>query len=515
MRNLANNLFRLYYQHRFRRIEQMEDRPHDLQQAIFRDIVSKGQYTEWGELHGMADIRRPEHFAQQLPVTQYEDLHSSIDRMMRGERDVLWPGRTHLFSKSSGTTSEKSKFIPVSPENFKDCHIKGTWDTMTLLYNRKPDCRIFAGKNFLMAGNHHPYQLNQRTIYGDVSALMIRDMPRVARPFFEPDFDIVLRDDWESKIQLMAQIAIDEEVASEITMVGGVPTWVIVFFRHILEQSGKDHMLEVWPNFEAYIHGGVNISPYMEQLKRYLPADHVTYFEVYNASEGYFGSQYSLDSKDMLLLLDNGVYYEFLPMEEWDKENPQTIPLEAVETGKNYALVITTNAGLWRYLIGDTICFSSTKPYTFRITGRTQQFINVFGEEVMISNTDKAIAQASEAMNAIVSEYTVAPIFLSNDSRGGHEWLVEFEQAPVRLDDFARLLDQNLQALNSDYEAKRYRDMALQPLQLHALPKGSFHSWLRAKGRYGGQSKIPRLSNSRSYLEEILAFSRSAYAQEG
>ncbi|MEM9916501.1 MAG: GH3 auxin-responsive promoter family protein [Bacteroidota bacterium] len=508
MRNLANNLFRLYYQHRFRRIEYIMENPLEAQQAIFKMLISNGQYTEWGQKYRFDEVRSPEVYAQRMPVQRYEDFHSYIERMMKGERDVLWPGRTHLFSKSSGTTNNKSKFIPVSSENFKDCHIKGTWDTMTLLYNRKPDCRIFAGKNFLMAGNHHPYQFNQRTIYGDVSALMIRDMPRVARPFFEPDFDIVLRDDWESKIQLMAQIAIDEDIAPEITMVGGVPTWVIVFFRHILEQSGKDNILEVWPNFEAYIHGGVNISPYMEQLKHFLPSDQMTYFEVYNASEGYFGSQLTLDSKDMLLLLDNGVYYEFIPMEEWGKENPKTIPLEAVETGKNYALVISTTAGLWRYLIGDTITFTSTDPYTFRITGRTQQFINVFGEEVMISNTDKAIGQTCQAMDAIVSEYTVAPIYLEYSEKGGHEWLIEFEKPPACKEDFARVLDQNLQKLNSDYEAKRYRDMALQQLQIHALPEGSFHNWLRSKGRYGGQSKVPRLSNERTYLEEILTFAK-------
>ena len=505
MRRVANHLFKRYYQFRYERIEQMVKSPITLQEGLFSTLLDRARETEWGKKYAYNEIRDFNQFAERIPVSDYEDHKPFIERMMLGEKDVLWPGRVNLFSKSSGTTSERSKFIPVSGENFKSGHIRGTWDTMTLMYQHHPDCMIFAGKNFLMAGNHHPFNLNPSTIYGDVSALMIRQMPLVARPFFEPDFDIVLQDDWEEKISQMAERALHPDVASEITMVGGVPTWVIVFFRHILEKSGKAHMLEVWPNFEAYIHGGVSIAPYMSQFNKLLPSDKVTYFEVYNASEGYFGAQYTKDSKDMLLLVDNGVFYEFLPMEEWDNPNPKTIPLEQVETGKNYAIVISTNAGLWRYKIGDTVQFTSKSPYLIQITGRTQQFVNVFGEEVMVCNTDKALSLTCNSLNAIVSEYTVAPIFFKEGAKAGHEWLIEFEKEPENFNQFGDLLDSNLQKVNSDYEAKRYKDMALQRLILHAMPKGTFHNWLKNKGKLGGQNKVPRLSNNRKYLDEILA----------
>ncbi len=478
--------------------------PHETQQSIFDALIESGKDTEWGRQHHFASIQSPQNFADKIPLQDYESLKPFIHRMMEGEKDILWPGVIRMFSKSSGTTNDKSKFIPVSNEGFRDCHIRGTWDTMTIMYHNKPDCKIFSGKNFLMAGNHNYYKPNSKTIYGDVSALMVRNMPKVARPFFEPDFDIVLRDDWESKIELMVDVAISEEVAPMIRMVGGVPTWVIVFFRHILERSGKSNILEVWPNFEAYIHGGVNIGPYRDQLRQLLPSDEVIFLEVYNASEGYFGSQLDVKEDDMLLLLDNGVYYEFLPSEEWGKESPKTIGLAEVEVGKNYALVISTNSGLWRYQIGDTIMFTNTDPYKFRITGRVQQYINVFGEEVMVANTDKAIAQTCEEMKVNTREYTVAPIFFSEGGKGGHEWLIEFEDKPADVEAFGRLLDQNLRAINSDYDAKRYKDMALEQLRLNVLPKGTFFNWLRSKGRYGNQSKVPRLSNERKFVEEIL-----------
>ncbi|MEM1319188.1 MAG: GH3 auxin-responsive promoter family protein [Bacteroidota bacterium] len=514
MRAIANNLFRWYYNHRYKRIEQFMRHPHETQQLIFNELIESAAFTEWGQRFDYNTIQNRQTFADRIPVQDYESIKPYIQRMMEGEKDILWPGAVRMFSKSSGTTNDKSKFIPVSNESFRDCHIRGTWDTMTIMYHNNPDCKIFSGKNFLMAGNHSYYKPNSKTIYGDVSALMVRNMPKVARPFFEPDFDIVLRDDWESKIHLMVDVAISEEVAPMIRMVGGVPTWVIVFFRHILERSGKSNILEVWPNFEAYIHGGVNISPYREQLRQLLPSDDIIYMDVYNASEGYFGSQLDLHGDDMLLLLDNGVYYEFLPPEEWGKPHPKTVDLADVEVGKNYALLISTNAGLWRYQIGDTIMFTSTDPYRFKITGRVQQHINVFGEEVMVANTDKAIARACEAEGAIMREYSVAPVYLSGHGKGGHEWLVEFERPPQDVEAFADKLDRYLREINSDYDAKRYKDMALQRLRLRILPEGTFFNWLRSKGRYGNQSKVPRLSNNRKYVEEILKFTRSPHQQQ-
>lgn len=506
MRTLINSAFRWFYQVRFKQIERFMEHPHQVQEQVFKHLIASARHTEWGKKYGYSSIKTPEDFRRNLPVQDYEGHKDYIRRMMEGEKDILWNGKVKMFSKSSGTTNDKSKFIPVSSENFQDCHMRGSWDTMTIMYNQIPDCTIFSGKNFLMAGNHDHYPSHQETIYGDVSALMIRNMPKIAYPFFEPNLDILLRDDWESKIKLMAEVACRKDVAPQIRMVGGVPTWIIVFFRHILEYSGKSNILEVWPNFEAYIHGGVSMAPYREQLQRFLPSEKVNYVEVYNASEGYFATQLDMDQDDMLLLLNNGVYYEFLPMEEWHEENPKALSLHEVEIGKNYALVISTNAGLWRYLIGDTVTFTSTSPYKIKITGRTKQFVNAFGEEVMVSNTDKALSEACQEMNAIVSEYTVAPIYFQGSGKGGHEWLIEFEESPNDIKAFNQLLDNKLQKINSDYEAKRYKDMALEQLRLRPLPKGTFLNWMRSKGKYGNQSKVPRLSNSRQYIDEILNF---------
>jgi hypothetical protein len=510
MRSFVNSAFNWYYKLRYKEIERILNDPHTSQREIFQNLIHSAKNTEFGRLYGFDSIRTPEQFRQQVPVLNYELLKPYIDRMMEGEKDILWPGRVEMYSKSSGTTSAKSKFIPVSQANFDDCHIKGSWDTMTIIYNELPDCTIFSGKNFIMAGNHSVYKPGSKTIYGDVSALMIKNMPKIAKPFLEPDLDIVFRDDWESKIQMMAEVACRPDVAPMIKMIGGVPTWTIVFFRHVLEHSGKSNMLEVWPNFEVYIHGGVNIEPYREQFAQILPSEQVKYFEVYNASEGYFGTKLNLEDDDMLLLVNNGVYYEFLPMDQWHEEYPKAIPLEEVEVGKNYALVISTNAGLWRYLIGDTVTFTSVNPYKIKITGRTKQFVNAFGEEVMVANTDKAITQACQELDAIVSEYTVAPIYFKNSGKGGHEWLVEFEKEPTDLEAFNSLLDRKLQSINSDYEAKRYKDMALQELILRRLPKGTFLNWMKQRGKLGNQNKVPRLANNRQYVEDILNFLQEA-----
>ena len=506
MKNWTNSLFSAYYKQRYRQITRMIEHPHELQAAVFQDLISSARRTKWGKQFDYASINSPSEFAQRVPLQDYEDLKPYINRMMHGEPNVLWKGKVNWFSKSSGTTNDKSKYIPVSKENFRKCHIKGTWDTMTLFYHHYPESKIFGGKNFLLGGTHDPFPAYPESRIGDVSALMIEHMPIVAKPFFVPAFEIALLKDYEKKIELLAQTAIADNARDQITMIGGVPTWVIVLFRRILEITGKSNMLEVWPNFECYIHGGVSFEPYREQLQHFFPSPKVAYHEVYNASEGYLAVQLDKENEGMLLLLDNGVYYEFLPMEEWGKKDAQTIPLEAVEVGKNYALVISTNGGLWRYMIGDTVSFTSTYPYRIKITGRTQQFINTFGEEVMVSNTDKALAKTCSALNASVVEYTVAPIYFSGTEKGGHEWLIEFEKAPTDLDLFTNLLDENLQKINSDYEAKRYKNMALNRLQVHSLAKDTFLNWLRHKGKYHNQSKIPRLANHRNYVEDILSF---------
>lgn len=507
MRKLTNTLFRQYLRFRMRHIRRYMADPHGVQKYWFERLLLTARDTEWGEQYSFRNIKSHRQFANRIPIQSYDSLKPYIERMMLGEKDVLWNGRVRYFSKSSGTTDDKSKFIPVSSQNLKFCHIGGTWDTTALFYDQRPDAQLFEKRSMLMGGSLTPYQYYPKSFVGDVSAVMLDRMPWVGKPFFTPDFKTALLPDFEEKINRMVELCSQHDVV----MIGGVPTWTVVLFRRMLEFTGKKNMLEVWPNFQVYIHGGVSFTPYREQFKQFFPTENaagkkVSYQEIYNASEGYFGIQNDLQTDDMLLLLDNGIYYEFLPMEEWQKEQPKAIPLEAVEVGKNYAIVISTNGGLWRYTPGDTVVFTSTFPYKIKITGRTRQFVNAFGEEVMVENTDKALAMACQETGASVREYTVAPIFLKGTAKGGHEWLIEFEKAPANVEYFTRLLDQSLQRINSDYEAKRYRNMALDELLLRPMPTGTFHNWLKWKGKYGGQHKVPRLSNERKYVEEILAF---------
>ena len=505
MRKLINKVVRFYFQYRYRRIRRFMEHPHQVQAALLKDLIQSTKHTEWGRKHNFNKIKTPADFAKNVPVQDYESLKPYVTRMMHGESDVLWSGKIKWFAKSSGTTSDKSKYIPVSKTNLKKCHIQGTWDTMNIFYHNRPDARQFECKSLLMGGSLEHFEPYPDTMVGDVSAIIINQMPYIGRPFFTPDIETATLPRFDEKLERMAQITSKEK---NMVMVGGVPSWTMVFFDRILELTGKKNMLEVWPDLEVYIHGGVSFEPYREQFQKYLPSTQVDYLEIYNATEGYFAIQNDFNSDDMLLLLDNGIYYEFLPSEEWNKENPIAIPLSEVEPHKNYAMVISTNSGLWRYVPGDTIMFTSVNPYKIKITGRTKQFVNAFGEEVMVSNTDKALAQTCHATGAIASEYTVAPIYLSKQGKGGHEWLIEFEKAPTDLKAFNKLLDKNLQKINSDYEAKRYKGMALKRLKMRLLPKGTFNNWLKSKGKYGGQNKVPRLANHRKYVEEILDFSK-------
>jgi len=482
------------------------DHPIETQQEVLKELIQLAKHTEWGRHHGFRSIRESEQFAERVPIQNYDSLKPYIQRMMYGERDVLWNGRVEWFSKSSGTTSDKSKFIPVSAQNLKKCHIRGTWDTMNLFYHNRPDAKQFEYKSLLMGGSIETFDPYPKTKYGDVSAIMIEHMPAVGRPFFTPDFETALMKEFDKKIERMAQITSQDK---EVVMIGGVPTWTVVLFRRILEITGASNMLELWPDFQLYIHGGVGFEPYRKQFAQFFPSEQVDYMEIYNATEGYFAIQNDLQSNDMLLLLNNGIYYEFLPPSEWHKENPQAIPLSEVEVGKNYAIVISTNAGLWRYTPGDTVMFTSTAPYKIKITGRTSQFVNIFGEEVVVANTDKALALTCQQLNCAVSDYTVGPVYFSQGGKGGHEWIVEFEKLPNNLKYFTRALDRNLQKINSDYEAKRFKGMAMKQLKLHAVPPGTFHNWLRSKGKYGGQNKVPRLANHRKYVDEILGFSQT------
>ena len=423
--------------------------------------------------------------------------------MMKGESDVLWNGRVKWFSKSSGTTSEKSKFIPVSKENLNQCHIKGNWDAMTFFYDQRSDARQFECKSIVMGGSMSRYPDHSKTLIGDVSAIMMHNMPNVAKPFFTPDLQTAMMADLEAKIEKIAQITSQQK---DIVLIGGVPTWTIVLFRRILELTGKDNILEVWPDLQGYIHGGVSFLPYASQFEEFLPGNQVSYQEVYNASEGFFAAQADFEVKDMTLLLDNGVFYEFVPMSEIDKENPTVLQLGEVECGIDYAMLISTNSGLWRYKIGDCIQFTSLYPYKIKISGRTKQYINVFGEELMVHNADKALSICCKELDAEVEEYTAGPIYFQGNGKGGHEWIIEFKKPPLDAAVFARLLDETLQAINSDYEAKRTAGMALEQLSLRVVPIGTFKDWMKSRGKFGGQNKVPRLSNNRKYIDMLNYF---------
>lgn len=484
------------------RIEGWRNNPIDAQREVLQDLVTSAQYTEFGRKYNFSSLFNLRAFKQTVPIHEYDDLKPYIQRIMNGEQNVLWNTPIHWFAKSSGTTSDKSKFIPVSDESLEDCHYKAAKDVLTLYYNFHPDSDLLTGKGLVIGGSHTVHQLNEETHYGDLSAVLLQNSPFWGHWIRTPELSIALMDEWETKIEKLAQNTINENVTS----ISGVPTWTLVLFRRILEITGKKTMAEVWPQLELYIHGGVSFVPYKEQFRKLIGKD-IHHLEMYNASEGFFAAQDSPDEEGMLLFTDHGIFMEFMPLEEYGKPNPQTMGLQDVEVGKNYALVISTNGGLWRYLLGDTIQFTTLRPYRIKVSGRVKHYINAFGEEVIVDNTDKAIALASEKTGAIVNDYTAAPLYFGEQSNGAHEWLIEFEKEPSSIQEFTESLDLALKSINSDYEAKRYKDIALRLPVVHSLKKGIFTAWLKTKGKLGGQHKVPRLSNERIYIEEILQLS--------
>lgn len=506
MVGILDTVMQQYLKLRMHRIENFMQHPGRAQESLLSGLIQTAQTTEFGRKHNFLEIRNAEQFAREVPVQDYESLKKDIERMMHGERDVLWPGEVNWFAKSSGTTSDKSKFIPVPPDNLKECHIQGGWDSVTLLYHNRPDAGIFKYKNLVMSGSFQHLDDYPKTRFGDVSSILISHLPAIGRMFYTPDLETTLLHDFEEKIERIAHICSKQD---DVGMFGGVPTWLIVIFRRILELTGKKNLLEVWPNLRCYMHGGVGFEPYRQTFRDLIPSDDFIYQEVYNASEGYFGVQCDFSHNDMLLLADNGVFYEFVPMEEWDKSHPKTALLEDVEIGKTYAILISANNGLWRYQPGDTVQFTRKYPHCFTISGRTKQFINAFGEELMVGDAEKALADACSKTAVVVAEYTAAPIYFSGprSGKGGHEWVVEFEKEPSDLQVFNRVLDESLQKVNSDYEAKRFKNMALEPLTLRAVPKGTFMRWMKSRGKFGNQNKVPRLANHRQFVEEILEFS--------
>lgn len=474
--------------------------PYDVQDEWFQNLISSAQHTEWGKTHGYASIYTQDQFKERVPIQTYDTLKPYIERMLAGEHNVLWPSEIKWFAKSSGTTNDRSKFIPVSEESLEECHFKGGKDLLTMYCDNRPNTKIFTGKCLVLGGSHQINQLNADSCYGDLSAVLIKNLPFWAEFYRTPDMSIALMDNFEEKVEKMAQATIGVNV----TNISGVPTWNLVLAKRVLEITGKDNLLEVWPNLEFYFHGAVNFNPYREQFKKLIPSDDMYYMETYNASEGFFGIQDQPNSEEMLLMLDYGIYYEFLPMENLHAENPKTLSLGEVELNKNYALIISTNAGLWRYMIGDTIKFTSLSPHRIRITGRTKHFINAFGEELIIDNAEKGLSKACLETNAIIREYTACPIYFKGNDAGGHEWIIEFDQKPEDIEKFTDLLDGTLREINSDYDAKRYKDMALRRPVIHVAPDRLFYEWMKNRGKLGGQHKVPRLANDRTYVDEIL-----------
>jgi hypothetical protein len=485
---------------RFRhwRIEQWITDPIATQREVLQDLVTHGQYSEFGRKYGFTSLFNIRKFKASVPIHEYDDLKPYIERLMQGEQHLLWNTPVNWFAKSSGTTSDKSKFIPITQESLEDCHYQAAKDVLTLYYNYHNESHLLTGKGLVIGGSHQISKINEEVNYGDLSAVLLQNTPIWANWIRTPELSIALMDEWEEKIEKLAQSTIPETVTS----ISGVPTWTLVLIKRILEITGKQTLKEVWPDLELYIHGGVSFTPYREQFKKLIGED-CTYLEMYNASEGFFAAQDDPNEEGMLLFLNHGIFYEFMPVEEYGKKDPLTIGLDKVEMGKNYALVISTNGGLWRYLVGDTVQFTSLNPFRIKVSGRLKQYINAFGEEVIADNSDKAITMAAEKTGLVVKDYTAAPVYFGDHSKGAHEWLIEFEEHPASTDAFAYELDCALKSLNSDYEAKRYKDMALTLPQVHAVPAGLFNQWLKSKGKLGGQHKVPRLSNDRKYIDDI------------
>ena len=481
------------------RIEAWKSHAMEAQRDVLQNLVTSAQYTEFGRKYNFSQLFTIRAFKDAVPVHEYEDMKPYIQRIMDGEQNVLWNTPIYWFAKSSGTTSDKSKFIPVSDESLQDCHYKAAKDVLTMYYNFNPESELLTGKGLVIGGSHTINQINPEVQYGDLSAVLLQNTPFWGHWLRTPDLNIALMDEWENKIEKLANSTIKENVTS----ISGVPTWTLVLLKRILEITGKKNIAAVWPSMELYMHGGVSFVPYAEQFRKLIGKD-IHYLEMYNASEGFFAASDKPGEEGMLLFLDHGIFMEFMPVSEYGKRKPNTIGLEDVELGKNYALIISTNGGLWRYMLGDTIQFTSLNPYKIKVSGRLKHYINAFGEEVIVDNTDKAIAIACEKTGAVVADYTAAPVYFSDNANGAHEWLIEFEKEPEDITAFIDQLDTGLKNINSDYEAKRYKDIALRKPIVHVMKKGIFTEWLRTNKKLGGQHKVPRLSNERILIEEIL-----------
>jgi len=489
---------------RIDQIELFKKYPVETQQEALYKLLARAASTEWGEKYSYSSITTVKEYQSRFTVQTYEDLIPYVERLRKGENNLLWPGEIKWFAKSSGTTSSKSKFIPMSTEALEYCHYRAGKDILIIYTMQNPDTKIFSGKSLTLGGSNRINQFNSDSLYGDLSAILIENAPFWVEIIRTPKQKIALLEDFEEKLDLITRSCINENV----TNISGVPSWYLVLIKQILAYTGKSNLLEVWPNLEVFFHGGISFTPYREQYQNLIPGNQMKYMETYNASEGFFGIQDDPTKTDMLLMLDYGIFYEFIPSDKVNSASPPVYTLGEVETGVNYAIIISTNGGLWRYMMGDTIVFTNLNPFRFRISGRTKHFINVFGEEVIVDNADKAIDMACKATGAQVAEYTAGPVFMNASSKGSHEWIIEFEKEPADLILFIEHLDRSLQSVNSDYEAKRHKDLNLVIPVVRSVPGGTFNKWLKAKNKLGGQNKVPRLSNTREYIEDLCNISQ-------
>lgn len=494
-------IVKAFYSRRLKEIDRYAHHAEELQQKVMMRLVSEARHTEWGLAHGFKTVKDYSTYARTSGINSYEELKDAIERMRHGERDILWKGAVKWYAKSSGTTNDKSKFIPVSNDILRDTHYRGGTDSVITYLQNNPKSRFFDGRALILGGSHAPNYNLPHSLVGDLSAILIENVSPFVNHFRTPTKEVALTSDFEVKREKIAQMTLHQN----ITNISGVPSWMLSVLRRVLELSGKESLDEVWPGLEVFFHGGVAFTPYREQYQRLIRRPDMHYVETYNASEGFFGLQTDPTDSAMTLMVDYGVFYEFIPLEELDKPSPNVVPLWGVETGRNYAMVISTSGGLWRYLIGDTVRFTSTSPYRFVITGRTKFFINAFGEELIVDNAEKGLKAACEATGAQIKDYTAAPVFMNAEGKCRHQWVIEFVQKPNDMATFALTLDRTLQQVNSDYEAKRYKDITLQPLEIVEARPGLFDDWLKSKGKLGGQHKVPRLSNTRQHIDEILS----------
>ena len=495
----STDLIGKFFVPRQKAIDTYSSKAEEIQNQVFHKLINKASGTEWGKKYDYSGIKTYNDF-QRVPIQIYDDIKGYVDRMRHGERDVLWPGYVKFYAKSSGTTNDKSKFIPVSQDGLKNIHYKGGADAVALYLRENPRSRFFSGKGLILGGSHAPNYNVKNSLAGDLSAILIENVNPLVNLIRVPSKEIALLSDFEEKVERIS----DATMHKNVTNLSGVPSWMLAVLKRILEKTGSDSLEQVWPNLEVFFHGGVCFTPYREQYKQLIRSSKMHYMETYNASEGFFGLQSDLNDPAMELMIDYDVFYEFIPLEEIDNEHPTILPLTGVEIGRNYAMVISTSCGLWRYIIGDTVKFTQKDPYKFIISGRTKHFINAFGEELMVDNAEKGLLAACEKTGAQILDYTAAPVFMNSEAKCSHQWLIEFAKMPNSIDEFRKVLDETLKKVNSDYEAKRHKNITLQEPEIIVAKSGLFNQWLKEKGKLGGQHKIPRLSNDRKYIDDIL-----------